>query len=107
MTIQSLEKGIMAFAETYVAPNFQDSMDRWMFYFGLGSKGLKLEAMLAGYAPIMQALGIMMDNGEISLDELESRGRAAFAKQPRIKIWKLTFTEADFAALMQHLRNPA
>lgn len=105
MLLQEFESGLMTFAEQYVVPGLDNGFDRWLFYFSLGEKYVRLDNLLRGYMPAMQMLGFMDPDGSINLAELERSGKAAFAKQNKIKIWKFTFSEPDFDALMAHLRG--
>lgn len=102
--------GIVSFAENEILPNLHSSLDRWLMYAGLMAGGLQMEQRLTDLAPWLIGAGVMNSDGEINLDKLESIGASAFAKQPDVKIWKLTFHEDDFKKFVAHLRsggNPA
>lgn len=105
MLIQDFENGLMTFAENYVVPGLDNGFDRWLFYFGLGENYVRLDTMLHGYMPMLKNLGFIDPDGHINLNEMEKSGKAAFSKQSKIKLWKFTFSEADFDVLMAHLRG--
>lgn len=105
MDLKNFEMGIVSFAENEVLPNLHNSVDRWLMYAGLMAGGLRMEQSLRDLAPWLVGAGVMNESGEIDLNKLENIGVSAFAKQPDVKIWKLTFHEDDFRKLMAHLRS--
>lgn len=67
--------------------------------------GAKTEAIVNAFAPTAASIGIIDAAGNIDLDVLEKLGNAAFEKQPKVTLWKLTFSKEDFADFIQHLRG--
>ena len=105
MTLKDLELGIASYCEQRIAPQINSTLDRWIFFAGLGLLGTKLEAALQAIAPAAAGFGLIDGDGNIDLDLLERIGTDAFAKQPKVSIWKLTFAKEDFEDLMRHLRG--
>ena len=105
MNIKDLELGIVSYCEQKVAPVLPSTMDKWLMYAGLAFFGTKMEKTIQSFAPSAIQLGIIDADGNIDLDLLEKVGSAAFQKQPKIKIWKLTFGQEDFAGFICHLRG--
>lgn len=105
MNIKDLELGIVSYCEQKVAPALTSTLDKWLLYAGLAAGGLKMEKMIQSIAPSAAQAGIIDTDGNIDLDFLEKVGTAAFQKQPKIQIWKLTFGQDDFAYFIRHLRG--
>ena len=105
MTLKDLELGIVSYCELRVAPALRTSLDKWLLYLGLAAVGSKLEAVAQALAPVAEGAGLIDTDGNVDLDWLEKVGLAAFEKQPKVQIWKLTFIREDFSDLMRHLRG--
>lgn len=105
MTLKDLELGITSYCEQRVAPMLQSTFDKWIFYAGLALMGAKMEAFAQSVAPAAAAVGVIDGDGNLDMDTLEKVGYAAFEKQPRVQIWKLTFIKEDFGDFMRYLRH--
>ena len=105
MNLQEFELATVSYCETVVAPQLTSSLDRFFLFFALGAAGGKLEAALQKIAPAAASIGLIDANGNIDLDLLAKAGYAAFERQPKITIWKLTFTREDFSDFIRHLRG--
>ena len=105
MNLKDLELGVVSYCEQKIAPVLPSTLDKWILYAGLAAGGLKMEKMIQSIAPAAAQAGIIDANGNIDLDFLEKVGTAAFQKQPKIQIWKLTFGQDDFADFIRHLRG--
>lgn len=105
MNLKDLELGIVSYCEQKVAPALPSTLDKWLLYAGLATCGLKMEKVIQSIAPAAAQAGIIDADGNIDLDFLEKVGTAAFQKQPKVQIWKLTFGQDDFAEFIRHLRG--
>lgn len=105
MNLKDLELGIVSYCETKIAPALTSTLDKWLLYAGLAAGGAKLETTIQSIAPSAAKIGIIDADGNVDLDWLEKVGNAAFQKQPKVQIWKLTFGQDDFADFIRHLRG--
>ena len=105
MKLKDLELGIMSYCELRVAPALRSSLDRWLLYAGLAVWGAKLETAIQKVVPAAESIGFIDVDGNVDLDLLEQIGYAAFEKQPKVEIWKLSFIREDFSDFMRHLRG--
>ena len=105
MTLKDLELGIVSYCETKIAPVLPSTLDKWLLYAGLAVCGTKMEKTIQTIAPAAAQVGIIDADGNIDLDLLEKVGTAAFQKQPKVQIWKLTFGQEDFSDFIRHLRG--
>ena len=105
MKLKDLELGIMSYSELRIAPALHSTLDKWLLYAGLAALGSKLESAVQAIAPAAEGAGLIDADGNIDLDWLEKIGLAAFEKQPKVQIWKITFIREDFSDFMRHLRG--
>lgn len=105
MTLKDLELGITGYCEQRIAPMLRSSVDKWALYFGLGILATKMEALFQTVAPMASAAGIIDGDGNIDLGLLENVGYAAFEKQPRVQLWKLTFAKEDWGDFIRFIRQ--
>ena len=102
MNLKDLELGIVSYCESMVAPHIRSTLDKWIFFAGLGVLGTKLESEIQKIAP---EIGLVDGDGNINIDLLEKIGLSAFEKQPKVEIWKLTFVKEDFSDFIRYLRK--
>ena len=105
MNLKDLELGIVSYCEQKVAPVLPSTVDKWLMYAGLAVCGTKMEKMIQSIAPAAAQIGFIDADGNIDLDLLEKVGTAAFQKQPKVQLWKLTFGQDDFADFIRHIRD--
>lgn len=96
MDIKNFQIATWAYIQNFVKPNLTNDLDRWVMYFGLGFGTLAFQKKINEYMPFAKQVGILNQNNEIDLCQLQKYGKFAFQKQPKIKIWKLTFCQQDF-----------
>lgn len=105
MKLKDFELGVTSYCEKRVAPALPSSLDRWVLFAGLAVAGAKFEGFIQKIIPTAAAIGLIDGEGDVNLDLLEQVGYAAFEKQPKVEIWKLTFIREDFSDFLRHLRG--
>ena len=105
MDIKNFEIATWAYIENFVKPNLTSDLDRWMMYFGLGFGTLAFQKKINQFLPLGKTIGIIDQNNNIDLEQLQKYGNFAFQKQPKLKIWKLTFGQKDFQDFVSCLKK--